>query len=84
MLDSQGRHWRHCSGPSEGVTFSFMLRNVQRIVEVDPFTHTILNGQEKLTKKKRKQFEEGKAQLEADYYKKEKLDIENKISDLFD
>ena len=52
MLDSQGRHWRHCSGPSEGVTFSFMLRNVQRIVEVDPFTNTILNGQEKLTKKK--------------------------------
>ena len=62
-----------------------MLRNVQRQVEVNPFNNTtILDGQKKLTEKKRKQFEKGKEQLEAAYYKKEKLEIESKISKLFD
>ena len=83
MLDAQGRHWRHCSGPSEGVTFSFMFRNVQRQVNVDPFENTIVDAEEQLSDKKRKQFEEGKAHLVTPYYKQQKREIEDKISKLF-
>ena len=84
MLDAQGRHWRHCSSPSEGVTFSFMLRNVQRQVHVDPFTNTIVDAEEQLSDKKRKQFEEGKAHLVTPYYKQQKREIKDKISKIFD
>ena len=77
MLDCEGLHWRHCSGPSEGVTISFMFREVQRQVKVHPTKSTL--AEPKLGPKKRRQFEEGEKIFSTEHYKRQRLLIDNKL-----
>lgn len=82
LLDDDNKVWRHCSGPSDGVTFSFMFRNVQKMMEVNHGTGKLVNIN--MTDKKKRLFDKGKKYFDDDdHYKTEKKNIDRQLDDLF-
>ena len=80
MWDHQKRVWRHCSGPSKGVTVSFMFRNVQKISEVSCTEGLPLELN--MSEKSRRMFEDGEEQFGSEYYIEERKYIETVIRDM--
>lgn len=84
ILNSSGKRWSHKSTSCEdenGVTFSLMLRQVQKQVTVCRFNNTIVDP--KIGPKKLVQFEKGKDLLETEYYKQERETMHTKMEKLF-
>ena len=73
LLDDLSRAWRHCSGPSSGVTVSFMFRNVQQTSEV--ICSEGLPTHVKMSEKSRIVFEEAEGLHRTKHHKEQRLHI---------
>ena len=78
-LDCDGSCWWHKSSKSEGVTFSFMFRNVRKWLEVDAITGKLADPGHY----REKCFAENQFWWDTEWYKQQRVDIEARIQKLF-
>ena len=80
-LDDDGSCWWHKSSHSQGVTFSFMFRNVQMYMEVDAITGRIVD--EEWRNKREEWFADRDFWWTSEWYNEERWSIEENVQKLF-